>query len=215
MTAVLPGAPLPTKFQYSVQPAVSTEKLTPTCSHWGNYRIATEKGQVTRVLTYDVDEEPSEIGQSLLDNSDPNVRIAQPMVRQGYLENPTGQPDGQRGRDPFIPVSWDEALDLAAERLNHFWTTRGPNSLYGGSYGWASAGRFHHAQSQIHRFLRLGGGYVSSVNSYPPRPPRSSSNTFWVFRSLRSSGNLPGPQKSRRTAKRSFFLAVRQSKIRR
>ena len=145
---------------------MSTEKLTPTCSHWGNYRIATENGQVTRVLTYDVDEEPSEIGQSLIDNSDPEVRIAQPMVRKGYLENPTGQPDGQRGRDPFIPVSWNQALDLAAERLDHFWTTRGPNSLYGGSYGWASAGRFHHAQSQIHRFLRLGGGYVSSVNSY-------------------------------------------------
>jgi len=27
------------------------------------------------------------------------------------------------------------------------------------------AGRFHHAQSQIHRFLRLNGGYVASVNS--------------------------------------------------
>src|SRR4029077_570970 len=34
-------------------------------------------------------------------------------------------------------------------------------------YGWASAGRFHHAQSQIHRFLNTSlGGYVRSVNSY-------------------------------------------------
>ena len=33
--------------------------------------------------------------------------------------------------------------------------------------GWASAGRFHHAQSQIHRFLNTAlGGYVRSVNSY-------------------------------------------------
>src|SRR5690606_34699130 len=32
---------------------------------------------------------------------------------------------------------------------------------------WASAGRFHHAQSQVHRFLNLAcGGYVRSVNSY-------------------------------------------------
>jgi hypothetical protein len=29
---------------------------------------------------------------------------------------------------------------------------------YGGSYGWASAGRFHHAQSQLHRFLQKFGG---------------------------------------------------------
>ena len=39
--------------------------------------------------------------------------------------------------------------------------------MFGGSYGWASAGRFHHAQSQIHRFLNTAlGGYVKSVNSY-------------------------------------------------
>jgi biotin/methionine sulfoxide reductase len=38
--------------------------------------------------------------------------------------------------------------------------------VYGGSYGWASAGRFHHAQSQLHRFLNLFGGYTSSRNSY-------------------------------------------------
>jgi biotin/methionine sulfoxide reductase len=38
--------------------------------------------------------------------------------------------------------------------------------VYGGSYGWASAGRFHHAQSQVHRFLNCLGGYVRHVNSY-------------------------------------------------
>src|SRR4029077_20386790 len=36
-----------------------------------------------------------------------------------------------------------------------------------GSYGWASAGRFHHAQSQVHRFLNIAmGGYVRSLNTY-------------------------------------------------
>ena len=39
-------------------------------------------------------------------------------------------------------------------------------AIFGGSYGWASAGRFHDAQHQIHRFLNLAGGYVRSVNSY-------------------------------------------------
>ena len=38
--------------------------------------------------------------------------------------------------------------------------------MYGGSYGWASAGRFHHAQSQLHRFLNCAGGYVRHVNSH-------------------------------------------------
>ena len=45
--------------------------------------------------------------------------------------------------------------------------THGPGAVFGGSYGWSSAGRFHHAQSQIHRFLNIAlGGYVRSVNSY-------------------------------------------------
>nr|MDQ6120126.1 molybdopterin-dependent oxidoreductase [Klebsiella pneumoniae subsp. pneumoniae] len=38
--------------------------------------------------------------------------------------------------------------------------------MYGGSYGWASAGRFHHAQSQLHRFLKGLGGYTASTNTY-------------------------------------------------
>ncbi|MDQ0570679.1 biotin/methionine sulfoxide reductase [Variovorax paradoxus] len=33
-------------------------------------------------------------------------------------------------------------------------------------YGWSSAGRFHHAQSQLHRFLNALGGYVYSKDSY-------------------------------------------------
>src|SRR3546814_20678825 len=42
----------------------------------------------------------------------------------------------------------------------------GNSSIFGGSYGWSSAGRFHHAQSQVHRFLNIMGGYVSSRDTY-------------------------------------------------
>ena len=39
--------------------------------------------------------------------------------------------------------------------------THGNESIFGGSYGWASASRFHHASgSQLHRFLNCIGGYV-------------------------------------------------------
>ncbi len=59
-----------------------------------------------------------------------------------------------------------EALDLAAAELRRVYAQHGPRGVFGGSYGWASAGRFHDAQHQIHRFLNLAGGYVRSVNSY-------------------------------------------------
>jgi len=88
------------------------------------------------------------------------------MVRRGWLERGPG-PDPQRGRDEFVAVSWDKVLDLLAGELARVRDAHGPGAVFGGSYGWASAGRFHHAQSQIHRFLNTAiGGYVKSVNSY-------------------------------------------------
>ena len=45
-------------------------------------------------------------------------------------------------------------------------TTYGNGANYGGSYAWASAGRFHHALTQVHRFLNCAGGNASSFASY-------------------------------------------------
>ena len=63
-------------------------------------------------------------------------------------------------------MEWDRALDLVAAELDRVRSTFGNQAIYGGSYGWASAGRFHHAQSQIHRFLNAIGGYTYSVDDY-------------------------------------------------
>lgn len=65
-----------------------------------------------------------------------------------------------------MQVSWDEVLDRLADELGRVVSTHGNQAIYGGSYGWGSAGRFHHAQSQVHRFLNGLGGYTRSVNSY-------------------------------------------------
>ena len=64
-------------------------------------------------------------------------------------------------------MSWDAALDLLGAELARVRDKHGAGSVFGGSYGWSSAGRFHHAQSQVHRFLNVAmGGYVRSVNTY-------------------------------------------------
>src|SRR4029077_8733521 len=52
-------------------------------------------------------------------------------------------------------------LELRASYEAH-----GGSAVYGGSYGWSSAGRFHHAQSQLHRFLNCLGGYVRGEHTY-------------------------------------------------
>jgi biotin/methionine sulfoxide reductase len=63
-------------------------------------------------------------------------------------------------------VSWDQALDLVAKEVKRVADEHGNASIFGGSYGWSSAGRFHHAKTQLHRFLGMHGGYTAQVFTY-------------------------------------------------
>jgi biotin/methionine sulfoxide reductase len=65
-----------------------------------------------------------------------------------------------------VEVDWSKALDLAAAELQRVRTEHGNTAIFGGSYGWASAGRFHHAKTQLERFLNLAGGCTGQVNNY-------------------------------------------------
>ncbi len=112
------------------------------------------------------DPDPSPIGRSIPEVVHHACRVGQPMVRKSWLERGPGRRRGGRGTEPFTPVSWEEALDLVAGELRRVRESFGNSGIFGGSYGWASAGRFHHAQSQLHRFLNQLGGYVRSVNTY-------------------------------------------------
>lgn len=134
-------------------------------THWGAYQVTTSKGVVEHVQPSPNDSNPSRIGELLYDIKDSDYRISQPMVRAGYLKGEANHRQN-RGKDPFVPVSWNKALALAASAIKKTKERYGNTGIFGGSYGWASAGRFHHAQSQIHRFLNTIGGYTASVNSY-------------------------------------------------
>ena len=87
------------------------------------------------------------------------------MARRGWLERGPG-PTRDRGSDSFVELSWDEALDRAAAELERVRGAHGNRAIFGGSYGWASAGMFHQSQSQLHRFLNTIGGFTSHRDSY-------------------------------------------------
>ncbi len=93
------------------------------------------------------------------------ARIMRPAVRKGFLERGAAS-KASRGQEQFIEVDWETALTLAAKELDRVRNDHGNDAIFGGSYGWASAGRFHHAQSQIHRFLNCIGGYTRSEGNY-------------------------------------------------
>lgn len=131
-----------------------------TASHWGIYEVH-ETGPSLRPWREDRD--PSPIGLHMLDATRSDLRVKRPAVRLGWLE---GKRTRARGKEPFVQVEWDEALDLVANELQRVRDTHGNEAIFGGSYGWASAGRFHHSVGQLHRFLNTLGGYVRSVDSY-------------------------------------------------
>lgn len=137
-----------------------------TATHWGNFLIGQEDDGKISVQPTLQDPEPSPIGRSLAASQDPNCRVARPMVRLGYYKDGRASDTSQRGREPFVAIGWDEALDITAEALVAARDSGGNRAIYGGSYGWASAGRVHHAQSQLHRFLQKFGGYTDSVDTY-------------------------------------------------
>ncbi|MBO0737012.1 MAG: molybdopterin-dependent oxidoreductase [Alphaproteobacteria bacterium] len=136
----------------------------PHSSHWGAFSVLLRDGRV-EVVPHPRDPAPSALLANIPASLEHRARIAQPMVRSGWLERGPG-PDRRRGRESFVPVSWPRALDLVAAELRRVYRAGGPGTVFGGSYGWASAGRFHDAPRQLHRFLNMAGGYVRSVNSY-------------------------------------------------
>ncbi len=137
-----------------------------TCAHWGTYRARVGNGRVQELLAFEHDADPSPIGSGILNVQDGPTRIDAPMVRKSWLEGGPGVSPELRGIDPFVAVSWDEVNARVAGELDRVCRNYGNRAIFGGSYGWASAGRFHHAQSQLHRFLNCIGGYTRSRFTY-------------------------------------------------
>lgn len=137
-----------------------------TTAHWGTYRVDVQDGRVIALRDFEHDPDPSPIGHGIVGVLDGPTRITRPMVRKGWLEHGPGATSERRGEEAFIPVTWDRINDIVAQELRRIRQQHSNGAIFAGSYGWASAGRFHHAQGQLKRFLNLNGGFVRSVNSY-------------------------------------------------
>lgn len=133
---------------------------------WGTYRVDVEGGRVVALRGFEEDPDPSPIGQGMVDVLEGPTRVMAPMVRKSWLEGGPGTAGAKRGSDDFVEVTWDDANRLVAGELDRVRKAYGNRAIYAGSYGWASAGRFHHAQSQLKRFLNCIGGYTESKNTY-------------------------------------------------
>jgi biotin/methionine sulfoxide reductase len=149
----------------TVPPISSAAAMRPHSSHWGAFSGGMQNGKLL-VEPHPGDPDPNGLLQNFPSAIHHRARVTVPMVRKGWLVRGPG-PDTQRGEDEFVTMPWAEVMDRIAAELKRVKDAHGVEGIFGGSYGWSSAGRFHHAQSQVHRFLNTTlGGYVRSVNSY-------------------------------------------------
>ncbi|MBD0415343.1 molybdopterin-dependent oxidoreductase [Oryzicola mucosus] len=145
---------------------MSTIKRVAHCSHWGAYTLLVENGEIVGTEPFEHDPHPSPIIHSVREWADPSRRVLRPMVRSGWLEKREKSNRRQRGKEKFVAVSWDEATALVAEEIDRVRNDFGNASIFAGSYGWTSSGRFHHASSLLKRTLNLVGGYTGHVDTY-------------------------------------------------
>lgn len=139
-------------------------EIKPHAAHWGFFDAVTEGGKLVGVRPFAQDPVPASLIESMPATVHSPSRVDRPHIRKGWLE---GRRRGAlRGGDAFVPVSWDKVTQLLAEETARVRAEHGDSAIYGGSYGWSSAGRFHHAKSQLQRYLGMGGGYTFSLNAY-------------------------------------------------
>ena len=132
-----------------------------TAAHWGAYSFAPGDADLTPLAD---DPAPSRVGRGWVSASrNRAARILAPAVRAGWLRGDRG---AGRNDDSYVEVSWERATALAADEIARVAAQHGNAAIFGGSYGWSSAGRFHHAQGQMRRLLGLAGGYTGSTETY-------------------------------------------------
>ncbi|MDP7652861.1 MAG: molybdopterin guanine dinucleotide-containing S/N-oxide reductase [Rhodospirillales bacterium] len=135
-------------------------------SHWGAFTAEVRDGRLVGVQPFAHDGQPSALIDAMPDAVHDETRVAAPMVRQGYLRDGANAGGAGRGREPFVAVSWEQALDLVAGELARVKEEHGNQAIFGGSYGWSSAGRMHHARTQVRRFLYGFGGCTDQFTNY-------------------------------------------------
>ncbi len=136
-----------------------------TASRWGIFYAQVKGGRVCGYRPFEYDYDPSVNLPGYLNLPYNNARIRYPYVRKGFLENGPASRD-QRGRDEYVRVDWDTALNLAAKHIDRIYDDYGPSAVWGTSYGWQSSGKVNGGMYMVNRLLSARGGYVAGENNY-------------------------------------------------
>ncbi|TCC03118.1 molybdopterin guanine dinucleotide-containing S/N-oxide reductase [Kosakonia quasisacchari] len=145
--------------------ANSAIKTVLTAAHWGPMLVDTDGEKVLASRGALPTRHPNSLQTVVQDQVHSPTRVRYPMVRKGFLASPSS-PQGVRGQDEFVRVSWDDALTLIHQQHQRIRETYGPSSIFAGSYGWRSNGVLHKAATLLQRYMSLAGGYTGHLGDY-------------------------------------------------
>ncbi|TKX30114.1 trimethylamine-N-oxide reductase TorA [Campylobacter sp. MIT 12-5580] len=137
-----------------------------TAAHWGILKLTIKNGVVVK----------SEPWRKLTNMDNPlwyqtpdmiyKSRVRFPYVRKSYLENPDSPKPELRGKDEFVRVSYEKAIELIAKELAKTRKQKGAQGVFAGSYGWKSSGNMQNSRILLHRFMNVTGGFVGVTGDY-------------------------------------------------
>ncbi len=142
-------------------------ELIPHATHFGAFNSVVLNGVMIGVQPLnDIDAFPTKmVTEGILDRLYDKTRIKFPMVRKSYLENLGGDTRPElRGKEPFVRVTWDEALAITANAILNTIEQYGNESIFSNS-GWSHAGLFKPRVLQG-RFFGLIGGHTTPTGDY-------------------------------------------------
>ncbi|ELY4157716.1 molybdopterin guanine dinucleotide-containing S/N-oxide reductase [Cronobacter turicensis] len=143
----------------------SALKRIVTAAHWGPMVVETDGETVLSSQGALPTRHPNSLQTAVPDQVHSKARVRYPMARKGFLASPD-RPQGVRGQDEFVRISWDDALRLIDQQHRRIRESYGPSSIFAGSYGWRSNGVLHKAATLLQRYMSLAGGYTGHLGDY-------------------------------------------------
>ncbi|MBR8463276.1 molybdopterin-dependent oxidoreductase [Campylobacter sp. faydin G-24] len=135
-------------------------------NRFGTFYVNLNSEQIVSVSEFEGEKFANTMNHSLPDVVQNENRVLYPMVRKSYLKAKGASKPELRGKDEFVRVSWDVALDLAAKALKDNFDKYGAQSIYGECYWWGGSGKVSWGRTVVHRMLKILGGYVEESGDY-------------------------------------------------
>ncbi|WP_187834935.1 molybdopterin guanine dinucleotide-containing S/N-oxide reductase [Helicobacter pylori] len=135
----------------------------PHATHFGPFIAKVQNGVIKDIVPQKSDYNPTMMLKAMADRVYSDSRVKYPCVRKSFLENKKNHKE-LRGREEFVHVSWDVALDLAAKKLKEI----PKENIYNASYGgWGHAGSLHRCHHLAWRFFNTTlGGAIGTDGEY-------------------------------------------------